>query len=128
MARRTRISSTAWLIKSIGVRSWAGTDSGRFMKRARVSRKDAARRPLHVLSCPRRAEKSKIMSVAIDLTSSQSADVRPLHKVESRVSLVTGGTDGIGRATALELARAGDRVLFVGRDERRGAQVLDQLR
>jgi NAD(P)-dependent dehydrogenase (short-subunit alcohol dehydrogenase family) len=31
-----------------------------------------------------------------------------------RVSLVTGGTDGIGRAVALQLARGGDRVLFVG--------------
>lgn len=44
-----------------------------------------------------------------------------------RVSLVTGGTDGIGRAVALELARRGDRVLFVGRDELRGAQVLARL-
>jgi NAD(P)-dependent dehydrogenase (short-subunit alcohol dehydrogenase family) len=68
------------------------------------------------------------MSVAVDLTSSQSADVRPLHRTEPRVSLVTGGTDGIGRATALELARGGDRVLFVGRDARRGAEVLEALR
>ena len=44
-----------------------------------------------------------------------------------RVSLVTGGTDGIGRAVALELARGGDRVLFVGRDEGRGIQVLREL-
>jgi NAD(P)-dependent dehydrogenase (short-subunit alcohol dehydrogenase family) len=40
-----------------------------------------------------------------------------------RVVLVTGGTDGIGRAVALELARGGDRVLFVGRDVERGEQV-----
>jgi NAD(P)-dependent dehydrogenase (short-subunit alcohol dehydrogenase family) len=40
-----------------------------------------------------------------------------------RVVLVTGGTDGIGRAVALELARRGDRVLFVGRDLERGEQV-----
>jgi NAD(P)-dependent dehydrogenase (short-subunit alcohol dehydrogenase family) len=47
---------------------------------------------------------------------------------DGRVSLVTGGTDGIGRAVALELARGGDRVLFVGRDAARGASVLAALR
>jgi NAD(P)-dependent dehydrogenase (short-subunit alcohol dehydrogenase family) len=46
---------------------------------------------------------------------------------QERVSLVTGGTDGIGRAVALELARGGDRVLFVGRDRERGAEVLAAL-
>jgi NAD(P)-dependent dehydrogenase (short-subunit alcohol dehydrogenase family) len=44
------------------------------------------------------------------------------------VSLVTGGTDGIGRAVALDLARGGDRVLFVGRNSQRGAEVLEALR
>ena len=42
--------------------------------------------------------------------------------------LVTGGTDGIGRAVALQFARGGDRVLFVGRSVERGARVLDELR
>ncbi len=46
----------------------------------------------------------------------------------ARVSLVTGGTDGIGRAVALGLARGGDRVLFVGRNAELGARVLDELR
>jgi len=45
-----------------------------------------------------------------------------------RVALVTGGTDGIGRAVALRLAAGGDRVIFVGRDDERGAQVLTELR
>jgi NAD(P)-dependent dehydrogenase (short-subunit alcohol dehydrogenase family) len=44
-----------------------------------------------------------------------------------RVALVTGGTDGIGRAVALELAQGGDRVLFVGRNAERGAAVLAAL-
>ena len=47
---------------------------------------------------------------------------------ETRVALVTGGTDGIGRAVAVQLARGGDRVLFVGRNAERGAQVLTALR
>lgn len=45
----------------------------------------------------------------------------------ARVILVTGGTDGIGRAVAVQLARGGSRVLFVGRNAERGAQVLNAL-
>lgn len=41
-----------------------------------------------------------------------------------RTCLVTGGTEGIGRAVCLELARRGDRVLFVGRDEERAREVM----
>ena len=47
---------------------------------------------------------------------------------EGRVSLVTGGTGGIGRAVALQLARGGDRVLFVGRDAEKAGEVLAGLR
>lgn len=49
-------------------------------------------------------------------------------RASPRVALVTGGTDGIGRAVALRLARGGDRVIFVGRDEERGAETLSALR
>lgn len=45
-----------------------------------------------------------------------------------RVALVTGGTDGIGQAVALQLARGGDRVLLVGRSVVRGTQMLAALR
>src|ERR1700712_157174 len=50
--------------------------------------------------------------------------------LEGRSCLVTGGTAGIGLATAQELARAGARVAVVGRDGERAAAVaaeLDQL-
>jgi NAD(P)-dependent dehydrogenase (short-subunit alcohol dehydrogenase family) len=60
------------------------------------------------------------MIAHIDTTSS--------HAVGQRVALVTGGTDGIGRAVALGLARGGDRVLFVGRNAERGSAVLAALR
>lgn len=43
------------------------------------------------------------------------------------MALVTGGTDGIGRAVALQLAQGGDRVLFVGRSAERGAAMLQAL-
>ena len=39
-------------------------------------------------------------------------------------ALVTGATDGIGRAAALELARCGYTVHALGRDARRGAEIL----
>src|SRR5215472_11517350 len=42
--------------------------------------------------------------------------------------LVTGVTSGLGRATALELAREGASVVGVLRDSMRGAQVLTELR
>jgi NAD(P)-dependent dehydrogenase (short-subunit alcohol dehydrogenase family) len=42
--------------------------------------------------------------------------------------LVTGGTGGIGREVALQLAEHGQRVLFVGRDLQRGQEVLSALR
>src|ERR671916_2036574 len=51
-----------------------------------------------------------------------------MNAAGQRTSLVTGGTDGIGRAVALGLARGGDRVLFVGRSAEKGAQVLAELR
>jgi NAD(P)-dependent dehydrogenase (short-subunit alcohol dehydrogenase family) len=44
-----------------------------------------------------------------------------------RTVVVTGGTGGIGRAVAVELARRGDRVLIVGRSPDRGAAVLAAL-
>jgi len=43
-------------------------------------------------------------------------------------ALVTGGTSGIGRATAVALAQLGARVVLSGRDEDRGNKVVKQIR
>jgi NAD(P)-dependent dehydrogenase (short-subunit alcohol dehydrogenase family) len=48
--------------------------------------------------------------------------------MDSRVVLVTGSTDGIGKATALELAREGATVLLHGRNLQKGEAVLKDIR
>ncbi len=43
-------------------------------------------------------------------------------------ALVTGGTDGVGKEVAYGLARAGHRVILVGRDADKGARVEREMR
>src|SRR5437763_17092076 len=45
-----------------------------------------------------------------------------------KVALVTGGTSGIGKTTAIAFARAGAKVVLTGRREKEGAQVVDEIR
>ncbi len=45
-----------------------------------------------------------------------------------RIALVTGGTSGIGKETVRGLARAGLAVVLVGRDQRKCAEVVQELR
>jgi NAD(P)-dependent dehydrogenase (short-subunit alcohol dehydrogenase family) len=47
---------------------------------------------------------------------------------EDRTALVTGSTDGLGRAVATELARRGLTVLVHGRDPERGAGTVEEIR
>ena len=41
--------------------------------------------------------------------------------------IITGATDGIGKQTAIDLARLGYRIGLVGRDEQKGTLVLDEI-
>lgn len=46
---------------------------------------------------------------------------------ENKVALVTGGTSGIGKEAALELARAGAKVVVAGRRENEGQEVVQAV-
>ncbi|MFG3061688.1 SDR family NAD(P)-dependent oxidoreductase [Streptomyces sp. NPDC048231] len=48
--------------------------------------------------------------------------------METKTALITGSTSGIGRATALKLARDGVRVVVSGRDADRGMEVVERIR
>ena len=47
---------------------------------------------------------------------------------QDKAALVTGGTEGIGKEIARGLARAGMRVIIVGRDREKGARAEQELR
>jgi NAD(P)-dependent dehydrogenase (short-subunit alcohol dehydrogenase family) len=47
---------------------------------------------------------------------------------DSLTALITGGTSGIGRATAKKLAKLGIRVIVVGRNAKRGDETLAEIR
>jgi NAD(P)-dependent dehydrogenase (short-subunit alcohol dehydrogenase family) len=48
--------------------------------------------------------------------------------LEDKVALVTGGTSGIGKATAIALGAAGAKVVFSGRREAEGEDVANSIR
>ena len=48
--------------------------------------------------------------------------------IDGAVVLITGGNTGIGKATAIELARKGAHVVITSRDEARGKLALDEIR
>jgi NAD(P)-dependent dehydrogenase (short-subunit alcohol dehydrogenase family) len=47
---------------------------------------------------------------------------------QNKVALVTGGTSGIGKATAIAFADAGAKVVLTGRREKQGKAVVDEIK
>src|SRR5205807_5306035 len=60
-------------------------------------------------------------STAIDLLRALDSP----RELAEQVAIVTGSTNGIGRAIALELAGAGARVVVHGRDQAAAIEVVD---
>jgi retinol dehydrogenase 12 len=48
--------------------------------------------------------------------------------MQGKICLITGGTNGIGKSTAQELARRGATVVIVGRNAEKTAQVVEEIR
>jgi NAD(P)-dependent dehydrogenase (short-subunit alcohol dehydrogenase family) len=56
-----------------------------------------------------------------------NADVIRNGKLQGRKALITGGSSGIGKATALLFARERASVAVIGRDEERGRAVVNEI-
>ncbi len=64
-------------------------------------------------------------SPAAEPPASPAAEPRPMT---GKVCLVTGGSSGVGRATAMGLAALGARLLLVSRDPERGQRAAEAIR
>src|SRR5438874_13708825 len=63
-----------------------------------------------------------------DMREERLSSVSETNLMVGKIVLITGGTGGIGKATAIGLARLGARVGITGRDLRRSEQAAAEIR
>ena len=50
-----------------------------------------------------------------------------MGRMENKIAVVTGATSGIGEAVALMYAKEGADIVAVGRNEKKGQEVVDKI-
>ena len=75
-----------------------------------------------------RALSSASPTSAVTTGPHTAASTNSKHSPRGALALVTGGTSGIGKTTAIEFARAGAKVVLTGRREKEGAQVVAEIK
>jgi NAD(P)-dependent dehydrogenase (short-subunit alcohol dehydrogenase family) len=51
-----------------------------------------------------------------------------MNQFAGKVALITGGNAGIGRATAIDFAKYGAKVVITGRREKEGHEVIAEIK
>ena len=51
-----------------------------------------------------------------------------MRKMNDKIVLITGSTDGIGKQAAIELAEMGAKIILHGRSEPRAKQALQEIK
>jgi NAD(P)-dependent dehydrogenase (short-subunit alcohol dehydrogenase family) len=77
--------------------------------------------------CSRPGPEEGCNSLATAIGYRRSTTMTTSQSLTGRIALVTGATSGIGRATAIQLAREGAEVIVHGRDPERGEQVVAEI-
>jgi NAD(P)-dependent dehydrogenase (short-subunit alcohol dehydrogenase family) len=71
---------------------------------------------------------SSLIAAKVPTTRSSLQEKRMTKVLEGKVALITGGTTGIGRDTAVLFAKEGAKVVFTGRREAEGNETLGLVR
>jgi NAD(P)-dependent dehydrogenase (short-subunit alcohol dehydrogenase family) len=77
--------------------------------------------------CSRPGPEEGCNSLATAIEYRRSTTMTTSQSLSGRIALVTGATSGIGRATAIQLAREGAEVIVHGRDPERGEHVVAEI-
>src|SRR5581483_6062440 len=62
------------------------------------------------------------------MLTAECSELIQMLRLSNKVALITGGTSGIGAATAILFAKEGAKVAITGRNEKRGQEITSQIR